>query len=78
MKHIVKYALISIAFLIILLLVFSCGLNSAYLISSGLDEGNKNFRESFLKVESKFSTHPVNATRGLLCWVWCSGIWSLG
>jgi len=55
MKQIVKYTLISITFLIILLLVFSCGLNSAYLTSPGLDEGNKNFRESFLKVENKFS-----------------------
>lgn len=55
MKQIIKYALISIAFLLILLLVFSCGLNSSCLISSGLDEGNKNFRESFLKVENKFS-----------------------
>ena len=55
MKQIVKYVLISITFLIVLLLVFSCGLNSAYLTSPGLDEGNKNFRESFLKVENKFS-----------------------
>jgi len=55
MKQIVKYALISIAFLLILLLVFSCGLNSTYLIGPGLDEGNRNFRESFLKVENKFS-----------------------
>ena len=55
MKQIVKYTLISITFLIILLLIFSCGLSSSYLVTDGLDEGNKNFRESFLKVENKFS-----------------------
>ena len=55
MKKIVKYAAISIILIVIILLVFSCGLSSSYLISSGLDEGNKNFRESFLKVENKFS-----------------------
>ena len=31
------------------------GLNSSYLVTDGLDQGNKNFRESFLKVENKFS-----------------------
>jgi S1-C subfamily serine protease len=54
-KKIIKYALISVIFMIILLLVFSCGLNSSYLTVDGLDAGDKNFRESFLKVENKFS-----------------------
>jgi len=56
MKQIVKYTLISIIAAIILLLVFSCGLNSSYLTGSDLSEGNKNFRESFIKVENRFST----------------------
>ena len=56
MKKIIKYATISIFFVLIILLIFSCGFNSSYLTTMGLDEGNKNFRESFLKVENKFST----------------------
>jgi len=55
-KKIIKYALISVIFMVILLLAFSCGLSSHYLAVDGLNEGNKNFRESFLKVENKFST----------------------
>ena len=56
MKRIIKYTLISVVFVLILLFVFSCGLSSSHLLSTGLDEGNKNFRESFLKVENRFST----------------------
>ena len=55
MNKIIKYALLSVIFIIIALLIFSCGLNSSYLVTDGLDQGNKNFRESFLKVENKFS-----------------------
>jgi len=54
-KKIIKYAVISVIFMIIFLLIFSCGLNSSYLTTNGLDEGNRDFRESFLKVENKFS-----------------------
>tara|TARA_Y100000034_G_C6886827_1_gene407292 strand:- start:309 stop:1034 length:726 start_codon:yes stop_codon:yes gene_type:complete len=38
-----------------MLLIFSCSLSSSYLTIDGLNKGNKNFRESFLKVENKFS-----------------------
>ena len=55
MKQIVKYTVISIIFMVIILLIFSCGLNSSYLAGNGLDEGNRDFRESFLKVENRFS-----------------------
>ena len=63
MKQIVKYTLISITFLIIILLIFSCGLNSSYLIGDGIDEGNKNFRESFLKVENRFSARECKGNK---------------
>jgi len=55
MKKIIKYATLSIVIIVIALLIFSCGLSSSHLITGGLDDGNKNFRESFLKVENKFS-----------------------
>ena len=55
MKQILKYTLVSIIIITIILLIFSCGLNSSHLIGGGLDEGNKNFRESFIKVENRFS-----------------------
>tara|TARA_Y100000310_G_scaffold311139_1_gene357153 strand:- start:1255 stop:2049 length:795 start_codon:yes stop_codon:yes gene_type:complete len=55
MKKILKYTLISAILLLIMLLAFSCCLNSSYLSTGGLDEGDKSFRESFLKVENKFS-----------------------
>jgi len=56
MNKIIKYVLLSVIFVVIALLIFSCGLNSSYLTTGGLNEGNKSFRESFLKVENKFST----------------------
>ena len=55
MKKIIKYTLISIIFIVILLLVFSCGRFSSCLVVDGLDKGNRDLRESFLKVENKFS-----------------------
>jgi len=54
-KKIIKYVMFSIVVVLIALLIFSCGLNSSHVITDGLDEGNKEFRESFLKVENKFS-----------------------
>tara|TARA_Y100001938_G_scaffold144619_1_gene219534 strand:- start:617 stop:1345 length:729 start_codon:yes stop_codon:yes gene_type:complete len=38
-----------------ILLIFSCTWNSNYFASIDINEGNKDFRESFLKVENKFS-----------------------
>ncbi len=55
MKKLIKYVLISLVFLTLIFLIFSCALNSSYFISSNIDKGSKNFRESFLKVENKFS-----------------------
>jgi hypothetical protein len=55
MKKIIRYLIISIIFAIMVLLIFSCAWNSTYFTSVNIDEGNKDFRESFLKVENKFS-----------------------
>ena len=45
MKKIIRYLLISIALTILILLIFSCAINSSYFTAGGIDEGNKSFRE---------------------------------
>ena len=55
MKKIIRYLLISIVLTILILLIFSCAGNWSYFNVGNIDEGNKSFRESFLKVENKFS-----------------------
>mgnify|MGYP003143950612 CR=1 FL=1 len=55
MKKIIRYLIVSLLFAIMILLIFSCTWNSNYFASIDINEGNKDFRESFLKVENKFS-----------------------
>ena len=55
MKKIFRYTLISVIFIVLILLIFSCAMNSSYFTTGELEYGNKNFRESFIKVENKFS-----------------------
>jgi S1-C subfamily serine protease len=55
MKKIIRYGLISIIFFVIIFLIFSCGINSSYFTNDSIESGNRNFRESFIKVENKFS-----------------------
>ena len=60
MKKIIRYVLISIVFMTIMLLIFSCAMNSSYFTGTSLEDGNKSFRESFLKVENRFSIKECN------------------
>jgi len=55
-KKIIYSGLIFSLFIIIVLVAVSCAMNSSYFAGNGLDTGDRNFRESFLKVENKFST----------------------
>lgn len=55
MKKIIRYTIISIVVAIMILLIFSCSVNSPYFTNNRIEAGNKNFRESFLKVENKFT-----------------------
>jgi len=55
MKKIIRHGIAYFIFIVIIILIFSCGANSSYFINDGLETGNKNFRESFIKVENKFS-----------------------
>ena len=55
MKKIIRHGLIYIIFIVLILLIFSCAMNTSYLLGNGIESGNRNFRESFIKVENKFS-----------------------
>tara|TARA_R110000824_G_scaffold115419_2_gene266494 strand:- start:191 stop:985 length:795 start_codon:yes stop_codon:yes gene_type:complete len=54
-KKIIYSGFIFCLFITIVLVAVSCAINSSYFTGPGLNEGNKNFRESFIKVENKFS-----------------------
>lgn len=56
MKKLIYNGLIFCLFMTIIFVAVSCAMNSSYFVGDGLDQGNKNLRESFLKVENKFST----------------------
>ena len=55
MKKIIRDGLRYIAFILVILLIFSCGVTSSYFIGDGLESGDRNFRESFIKVENKLT-----------------------
>ena len=55
MKKLIYNGLIFSLFITITLVAVSCAFNSSYFIGEGLEHGNKDFRESFIKVENKFS-----------------------
>jgi S1-C subfamily serine protease len=55
MKKIIRYGLISIIFFMIIFLIFSCGISSSYFTNDSIESGNRSLRESFIKVENKFS-----------------------
>lgn len=55
MKKIILSVFIFFLFATITMVAVSCAMNSSYFIGGGLNDGNKDFRESFLKVENKFS-----------------------
>ena len=55
MKKLIYNGLIFSLFITITLVAVSCAFNSSYFAGGGLEQGNKDFRESFIKVENKFS-----------------------
>ena len=55
MKKLIYNGLVFSLFITIALIAVSCAINSSYFIGEGLEQGNKNIRESFIKVENKFS-----------------------
>lgn len=63
MRKLIYSGLIFSLFLTIVLIAVSCAINSSYFASGGLDEGNKKFRESFLKVENKFSARECKENK---------------
>ena len=63
MKKIIYSGLIFSLFMTIILVAVSCAMNSSYFTGDGLDKGNKTFRESFLKVENKFSTRECKGNK---------------
>jgi hypothetical protein len=62
-KKLIYNGLIFCLFMTIILVAVSCAMNSSYFIGSNIDEGNKNFRESFLKVENKFSARECKENK---------------
>ena len=63
MKKLIYNGLIFSLFVTIALIAVSCAMNSSYFVGEGLDQGNKNFRESFLKVENKFSARECKENK---------------
>ena len=55
MKKLIYNGLIFSLFITITLVAVSCAFNSSYFVGEGMEQGNKDFRESFIKVENKFS-----------------------
>lgn len=55
MKKIIYSGFIFSLFLTIILVAVSCAINSSCFTNNRIDNGSKEFRESFLKVENKFS-----------------------
>jgi S1-C subfamily serine protease len=62
-KKLIFNGLIFSLFVTVVLLAFSCALNSPYFVGQNINEGNKNFRESFLKVENKFSARECKENK---------------
>jgi uncharacterized Zn finger protein len=54
-KKLIYNGLIFSLFITITLVAVSCAFNSSYFVGEGMEQGNKDFRESFIKVENKFS-----------------------
>ena len=63
MKKLIYNGLIITLLLTIILVAVSCALNSPYFVGQNINEGNKNFRESFLKVENKFSARECKENK---------------
>ena len=55
MKKLIYNGLIFCLLTTIIFVAVSCAMNSSYFTGQGLDSGSKDFRESFLKVENKFT-----------------------
>ena len=55
MKKLIYNGLLLSLFLTITLVAVSCAINSSYFTGSDLNKGDTSFRESFIKVENKFS-----------------------
>lgn len=55
MKKIIYNGLLLSLFLTVILVAVSCAINSSYFLGGDIDKGDRKFRESFLKVENKFS-----------------------
>ena len=61
MKKIIKDGLRYISFILVVALIFSCGVTSSYLVGDGIESGDRNFRESFIKVENKLTARDCKA-----------------
>lgn len=60
MKKIIRDGLRYITFVLAILLIFSCGVTSSYLVGNDIESGDRNFRESFIKVENRFTARDCD------------------